>query len=248
VEEAGTWSLIAAGNNPDPINEILKREWGFRGFVVNDPTPDQEDDKVRRILRATFGLGIVDRKPDQAAPAPDTSYIKAAAQQSVVLLKNSGGLLPLEVTKVKSIAVIGPLEGIRERAGTLIEAHIDPGTNPQAAAGLAQKCDAAIVGVGSDATVLRAVAAANPKTIAVLTRGPVDDSTGWMESVPAALMAWMPGGIADIVFGDFNPSGKLPFTYAKTGERAKSEGIYAGYRYADQHNLGPLLPFGHGLS
>ncbi|MHA1380404.1 MAG: glycoside hydrolase family 3 C-terminal domain-containing protein [Candidatus Helarchaeota archaeon] len=108
----------------------------------------------------------------------------------------------------------------------------------------------------------------NPKTIVVLMTGsPI--SMDWLEEVPAVIEAWYPGMdggyvIADILFGDVNPSGKLPLTFPKklldspahksnkTYPGAKKvfydEGIYVGYRYFDTNNIEPLFPFGFGLS
>ena len=65
--------------------------------------------------------------------------------------------------------------------------------------------------------LIRRVARANPNTVVVITTGGVTKTSNWEEDVPAILQAWYPGqeqgnAIADIVFGDVNPSGKLPAT------------------------------------
>jgi beta-glucosidase len=113
--------------------------------------------------------------------------------------------------------------------------QFDPGDNPKSAAALAAKADVAIVFVhqwmseGKDSASLslpenqdalvEAVAAANKKTIVVLeTGGPV--SMPWAPRVAGVLEAWYPGigggeAIANILFGDVNPSGKLPATFAQ---------------------------------
>ena len=110
------------------------------------------------------------------------------------------------------------------------------------------------------------VVAANPKT-AIFLVGGSEVEMPWIDKAPALLQAWyagMEGGnaMADIAFGDVNPSGKLPFTFPKhledspahaLGEYKASncvyrEGIEVGYRYFDKHNIEPLFPFGHGLS
>jgi beta-glucosidase len=51
----------------------------------------------------------------------------------------------------------------------------------------------------------------------------------------------------DVIFGDVNPSGKLPVTVPKAPVNDR-DGIFVGYRYFDQHNIEPLFPFGFGLS
>lgn len=93
------------------------------------------------------------------------------------------------------------------------------------------------------------------------------DMCSWVDSVPAIVEAWYPGmeggnAIAAILFGDVNPSGKLPVTFPRQlsdnpswgnypgdGSRVLyKEGIFVGYRHYDAHDVTPLFPFGHGLS
>lgn len=110
------------------------------------------------------------------------------------------------------------------------------------------------------------VAAANPKTVVVLNTGsPI--TMPWLDQVAAVVQAWYPGqeignGIADVLFGRVNPSGRLPQTYPQRlednpayinypGENGKvyyGEGIFVGYRYYDKKKIAPLFPFGYGLS
>jgi beta-glucosidase len=116
--------------------------------------------------------------------------------------------------------------------------------------------------------VIEAVAAANPKTVVVLnTAGPV--AMPWLDKVSGVVEAWYPGqfdgeAIAAILFGDVNPSGRLPMTfpvdeqqgpatkadeYPGDGKNANySEGVLVGYRWYDAKNQTPLFPFGFGLS
>jgi beta-glucosidase len=89
----------------------------------------------------------------------------------------------------------------------------------------------------------------------------------WLDDVPAVVEAYYPGqeggdAIARVLFGDVNPSGKLPETFPKRlednpshgffpGEKRRvlyGEGIYVGYRHYDTRGIEPLFPFGHGLS
>jgi beta-glucosidase len=115
--------------------------------------------------------------------------------------------------------------------------------------------------------LIRAIAAANPRTIVVLScGGPV--TLPWIDEVPAVVNAYYAGqeqgvAVADVLFGDVNPSGKLPITFPRSesqvpvahpGQQASdpstvySEGIFVGYRAYDEHGLAPLFPFGYGLS
>ena len=109
----------------------------------------------------------------------------------------------------------------------------------------------------------------NPNTIVVLINGSPITMSRWIEKVPVVLEAWYPrcdGGhvIADILFGEVNPSGKLPITFPKKLEDSPAhkspqtypgpkkafyeEGIFVGYRYFDTNHVEPLFPFGYGLS
>lgn len=114
--------------------------------------------------------------------------------------------------------------------------------------------------------LIEQVAAANKNTIVVINSGsPI--SMPWLDKVAGVVQAWYPGqesgnAIADILFGDVNPSGKLPQTFPirlednpaylnYPGENGKvhyGEGLYVGYRYYDKKKITPLFPFGFGLS
>ncbi|GGJ58425.1 beta-glucosidase family protein [Deinococcus roseus] len=112
--------------------------------------------------------------------------------------------------------------------------------------------------------LIAAVSAKQKRTVVVLENGgPV--KMPWISSVPGILEAWYPGvrggqAIADVLFGDVNPSGKLPVTFPKTeadlpqkaissaSDVPYTEGLKMGYRWYDSQNITPLFPFGHGLS
>jgi beta-glucosidase len=115
---------------------------------------------------------------------------------------------------------------------------------------------------------LRLVALANPHMIVVLNAGGGVDLQKFIDRVPALLLAWYPGqeggqAVADVLFGDVNPSGKLPMTWAKRYadypsapyynlDQAKktpyTEGLFVGYRGFDARKIEPAFPFGYGLS
>jgi len=115
--------------------------------------------------------------------------------------------------------------------------------------------------------LIQAVVKANPRTIVVLNTGTPVLMNAWADKVPSILQTWYGGeeggnAITSILFGDANPSGKLPDTYAlrredyadfgnfpgKNGTVRYAEGIYVGYRHFDKGKITPLFPFGHGLS
>jgi len=124
---------------------------------------------------------------------------------------------------------------------------------------------------GQDELITR-VAAANPRTIVVLVSGSPITMDAWLQKTPAVLEAWyagMEGGnaLAAVLFGDANPSGKLPCTFpvrladspahatrsprnypGEHGVVHYDEGLLVGYRWFDTKQIAPLFPFGHGLS
>jgi beta-glucosidase len=153
------------------------------------------------------------------------------------------------------------------------------------AAALARRSDAAIVVARTCETeawdrpnlrlpnhqgrLIRAVAAANPRTIVVLMTGSPVEMASWEKGVPAVLEAWYAGqeqgnAIARVLFGDVNPRGKLPLTFPRSEDQTPvataaqypgidgavhyTEGIFVGYRGYDQSGIEPQYPFGYGLS
>ncbi len=158
--------------------------------------------------------------------------------------------------------------------------------NPQAIA-LAAKADVVLVEAGfaqesesegGDRTfslpygqdeLIQAMETANPKTVVAITSGGNVDSRAWIEKTPALLETWYAGqeggqALAEILFGDVNPSGHLPATFERNpednptyahyypapGEKkvVYSEGIFVGYRGYEKNKTTPLFPFGFGLS
>ena len=119
---------------------------------------------------------------------------------------------------------------------------------------------------GRQNELIEAVAAVNPRTAVFLTSGSAVEMP-WIDKVACVVQMWYAGmesgsAVADIVFGDVNPSGKLPITFPKRLEDCPAhaigqyndqdceykEGLLVGYRYYDTKNVEPLFPFGHGLS
>ena len=123
---------------------------------------------------------------------------------------------------------------------------------------------------GRQEELIEKVAAVNPRTVVVLqTGGPVE--MPWLDKVSAVVQAWYPGqeagnAIADVLFGDAEPGGRLPQTFPKhlsdnsamtgdpktypgeNGHVVYTEGLAVGYRHHDADGAKPLFPFGYGLS
>ncbi|HEX4759137.1 MAG TPA: glycoside hydrolase family 3 C-terminal domain-containing protein [Terracidiphilus sp.] len=395
IQQGGAWAVMSAYNkvngencsqNAPLLTDILRNEFGFKGFVVSDwrstysttapliagldlempggkeseaalqlpgakasgvsgslMTPEKVlaevkagnlsestlNSNVSYLLRVIFLSGLFDH-PHAAGGEVDTPEQRAialkGATEGIVLLKNEHTLLPIDASKIHTIAVIGPgaavartggggsslvrskyaitpLDGIRERAGNSIQVNYSLGVDMQgddptqdtpearansikAAAAAAAHADVAVVVVGRSIHIesegldlktmdlpdgqddlIAAVEAANPHTVVVLNTGDPVTMSKWIDKTPALLDMWFGGqegghALAAILFGDANPSGKLPVTFPKRwedspayghypGENLKvdyAEGIYVGYRYYDTKNIEPQFPFGFGLS
>ncbi len=175
-----------------------------------------------------------------------------------------------------------PLKAIQAKAPKT-SVRFDPGMDSASAASLAASSEVAVVflsqwesegmdlpslnfGGGQDQLV-SVVAAANPHTIVVLENGGAQVMP-WLDQVAAVLEAWFPGqrggeAVANILFGDVNPSGKLPLTFPASVSdlphpaiaNASSifpvpytESFLVGYKWYDATGKTPLFPFGFGLS
>jgi len=144
----------------------------------------------------------------------------------------------------------------------VVAAGFDPGTESEGADRTFR------LPLGQD-ELLREIVAANKRTVVVLHAGGGVDMNAWIEGVPALLHAWYPGqeggtALAEILFGEVNPAGRLPVTlerrpednpthdsyYAEPGTNriVYKEGVFVGYRGYERANTRPLYAFGHGLS
>ena len=156
-----------------------------------------------------------------------------------------------------------------------------------AAIELAKHADAVVLSVGFDIEtegegadrefqllpgqneLIQQIAAVNPNTIVVVNAGGSVDASSWIDSIAALLHIWYSGeeggtGLARILFGDANPSGRLPiswerkitdnpsaaFYYSTPGTNRVVYGndIFVGYRGFEHNHTQPLFPFGFGLS
>lgn len=118
--------------------------------------------------------------------------------------------------------------------------------------------------------LIEALASANPALAVVIISGD-GVAMPWVDKVPSVVQGWYCGSeaghaLADVIFGEVNPSGKLPYTMAvKLGDFGShsfgevaypgvnqkeeyKEGLFVGYRWMDREKIEPLFPFGHGLS
>jgi beta-glucosidase len=176
----------------------------------------------------------------------------------------------------------------QDGGGSLLDLGWQPPGGPssplQQAVDVARSSDVAVVfasdfeGEGSDQqdidlpaeenALIQAVAAVNPHTVVVLNTGSAV-TMPWLDAVQGVFEAWYPGqedgnAIASLLFGDVNPSGKLPVTFPRSlkdvpastaaqwpgagGKVQYSEGLNVGYRWYDAKDIDPLFAFGYGLS
>lgn len=242
------------------------------------------DRAVSRILRIKFMMGLFEKPyidPARVREAVRTpEHLKLArevAEESIVLLKNEGGLLPLDPKRLKSIAVIGPnahqvqfgdysptrsnqhgvtvLQGIREVAGKELQIRYAKG------------CD--ITGndrSGFDEAIL--AASQSDLVILVMVHGR-PYAIAWEKAhLPAILETWYPGeeggrAVANILFGITNPSGRLSMSIPQSvghvpvyySHKPSGRGYYRdpgspekpGHDYVFA-STEPLFSFGYGLS
>jgi beta-glucosidase len=367
---------IPASANYHTLTEILKSEWGFKGFVVSDWNSigelinhgiavdkkeaalkgftagvDMEmigdstsgdtypsnlpllvaegkipisriDESVRRILRVKFKLGLFDH------PYTDTAKIKSImlsredrdstalklAEESIVLLKNNSGVLPLS-NNIKSIAVIGPLaddntdplgpwantpqpervvtvlNGINKKFSSTVKINyvlgcsisdddtshfgeaVNAAVNSEMVIFVAgessfmsgeagSRTNLNLPGVQED--LLKRIYSAGKHVVLVLMNGRPLTINWEKENIDAILECWFLGdqsgnAVANILSGDYNPSGKLTITfprsvgqipiyynYLNTGRPPIEEDRFTS-KYLDMPNT-PLFPFGFGLS
>ena len=232
---------------------------------------------------------------------------RKATQESIVLLKNTDGLLPLNKAGLKSIAVIGPsandvfmdwyggippyvvtpLEGIRNKVGPDVRVRYAPDNSINSwAANLAAQSDVAIVFVGNNPTcnapfgrgcptsegkeavdrktieleqaqtqLVQRVRQANPRTIVVVISSFPYSMGAVQQTAPAILhMAHSSqeegNALADVLFGDYNPGGRLSVTWPKSLNDLPpmmDYDIRKGRTYL-YSKVEPQYPFGFGLS
>ncbi len=281
------------------------------------------DQAVRQILRIKYALGLfedpyryndMERQATNIFTASHRATARAAARESLVLLKNENNVLPLTKT-ISHLAIIGPLAksqedmlgawhgdgraedcvslltGIQAALGETTTISYLPGVSVEgddetgipAALAAAKLADAVIVVAGENwtmsgeaasrtnitlpgkqAELIRQLHQIGKPVIVVLLNGRPLDLTNIIDHTDAILEAWYPGSegghaVADILFGDYAPVGKLPMTFPRsvgqvpiyydmknTGRPYDPNNKYTS-KYLDESN-DPLFPFGFGLS
>lgn len=268
------------------INEMLVRRFAtMMRFGLFDAKPKQlhsipvlQDGQASREIAEQ---GMVLLKNANSILPIDTAHIRSIALlgPDAVRAKTGGG----GSSHVIPLYSIAPADGIE--AHMPLQTHLDvlDGSDLDAAVHAAKRDNLVIVMVGDNETegrdhpielpasqnaLISAVAAANPRTIVVLKSGSAL-LMPWLDSVAAVLEAWYPGeqdgnAVADVLFGDVDPSGKLPMTFPASIDQTFArnpdwypgdghevhygEKLDVGYRWYQSQHLTPLFPFGFGLS
>ena len=311
----GTQSTLGSALNGLDLEMPIPKVYGelLLAAVRDGDVPESVlDDAVRRMLRKKLHHGLDQPSNlDESLLANDEhlALAREAAVEGSVLLKNEAGALPLDVSTLEHIAVVGlladtpntgdngssntkpafvvtPLQGIQDAVGDEVAVeHIGKDVLGAEDLALIAAADVVIVVTGLTAEdegesligagdrldlglsaervkLIQDAAAANDRAIVVLEGGGAITMGEWLTDIEALLMAWYPGqmgghAVADLLFGDANPSGKLPVTFP-TGldqlppfDNESLEVTYDyfhGYRYVDRNGSTPEFPFGFGLS
>lgn len=258
----------------------------FRQGLFDKDQPGNWKANVRDPKHDLFSLAVSEQ--GTVLLKNDGAILPLTADTSVAVIGEAGHASPkVEGGGSSGVVppyIVSPFDGIRKRAQAGANIAYADGSDLAAAAKTASAAQVAIVVVHTDETegrdrpdlqlpgeqdrLIFAVAQANKNTIVVLdTGGPV--LMPWAGSVAGIIEAWYPGqedgnALAAILYGDIDPSAKLPLTFPKTadaiptasrerwpgvdGRSIYTERLNVGYRWYDATNTEPLFPFGFGLS
>jgi beta-glucosidase len=308
-----------------PVPIIYEKETLLEEFHKGKYTEEDINELISRLLRVYVEVGMFKEEADLPKGERNTKrhqeLARRIAEEGIVLLKNDKQLLPLNIDKINTIAVLGPnakrkhgkfllggaaavtppyeitpLKGLKVKCKGKVKIVKDPskadfvllfmGLNHHSQIKLmtekttedkpefgkeSENVDRTEFGLPkAQVELIKKTLETNPNTIIILNNANPISMEGWIDEVHTILEAWYPGmegggAIAEIIFGDVNPSGKIPMTFPKQlkdspahkstrtfpGEDLKvyyEEGIYVGYRYFEKENIEPLFPFGFGLS
>ena len=309
---------LEAGNDLDmPENQRSNQSVvdAVRRGILSEAVLDQS---VERILELVLKAKEQERFTDDMDFESHRNLSRKVAEESVVLLKNEKGLLPITKEKYKKVAVIGafarepryqgggctlvnpirisrPYEEMEKLAGKNIELTYAKGyelkdeTSDELiheAEEAAREADIAVIFGGlwvaydregfdrkhleidsSHIRLIEAVSRVQKRVVVVLSNGDAVVMSPWLDHVGAVVEQFLVGetvgeALARVLFGEVNPSGKLPVTFPKRLEDTSAypyfpgecshhvygEEIFVGYRYFDKKKIEPLFPFGYGIS
>lgn len=315
-------SKAAAGSLKAGINQFLDRDYrkGVEGALEKGYITEATiDSLIKGNFRVMIKLGLLDPPEmvsynnigindttDPWTTKENQLAAREVTQKSIVLLKNSKNLLPLDKNKIKTIALIGPradkvlldwysgtppyavspLEGIKNKVGSNVEVRFAKDNENGIAVKLAKSSDVVILCVGNhpycddnagwaecstpsfgreavdrktiyleQEELIKEVYNANPNTIVVLISS-FPYAINWTQENVSAIVHMthasqgLGNALADVLFGDYNPGGRLVQTWPKSMDQLPPMMDYnirhgRTYMYLKGE---PLYPFGYGLS
>jgi len=269
---------------------------------------------VKRVLLTKFISGIIDWQP--SVPANEVNGFVSqsinyeAALKSLILLKNTTNILPLNKTNIGSVALIGPNAAVTQLDGygssyvfpsytvSPLQAFIEKigfskvkyaqgcAINSFDTTGFSEalikaatsdfvvfiggldytqegetldRISASTELPGLQQTLINLLAAVNPNIIVVIVSGGIVSLSQCLYNIKGLIYGFYPGqeqghAIADVVFGDYNPGGKLPVTMPVNDSQLPprnnnfNDDWGCGYRWFDKQTINPAFAFGYGLS
>ena len=299
------------------INQFLDRYVGSIEKAIKENLLTVKD--IEKVIRGNFRvmikLGLLD--PQQQVPyssikdgpepwltEKNKSFVKEVTLKSMVLLKNDNDFLPLDKSKIKSVAVIGPyanqvlldwysgtppytispLEGIKKKLGKDVTVYWTTGNDADSVVQLAAAADYVIMVVGNHTwcnagweqcptpsdgkeavdrktiyleqeDLIKAVYRINKKTVVALVASFPYAITWTQHTIPAIVHVThnsqeLGNALAEVLFGEYNPGGKLVQTWPGSMEQLPpmmDYDIRNGRTYMYFKGT-PLYPFGYGLS
>ena len=294
-----------------PRPSRYKKSKLMKAFNAGEFDEERLNDLVSRLLRVMLKTGAFEaaKKSSKNISQEEHRHLaRRIAQDSIVLLKNEGEVLPLH--RDERVCVRGP--NLKKRYGKFLHGGSSAVIPPYEVTPLeamkekstkliiddrlscALKSDAVVLFVGLDhkkgndaefgdrktlalpekqVKLIKEFARGKMKKIVVLMAGSPISMDDWIDGVDAVVLTWYPGmtgshAIADMLYGEVNPCGKLPITFPRRIEDSPAhstgleknypgdeesrvfydEGIFVGYRWFDNRDVDPLFPFGYGLS
>jgi beta-glucosidase len=269
----------------DAVRRILRMKFRFGIFDGRpplDPAVVVESPAHRDLALEVARKAIVLLKNDTAALPLDRARVHSVAVVGALAARANLG--DTGSSAARPSQAVSPLEGLQAAASGVAIRVIASDQLDADAARQIEETDAAVVFVGltsedegesgisggdrktlapsaAHQQLVRDVASHNPRTIVVLEGGSAITVEGWVDQARAILMAWYPGqdggtAIAEVLFGDVNPSGKLDVTVPTSEAQlppfdpqatAVTYDYFHGYRYVDHAGREPRYPFGFGL-
>lgn len=266
------------------VRRVLRAQFCF-GLDENPAVRDanqRETDEHLKLALESAQRSIVLLRNEGALPLDREVISNVVLTGPIADVENIGDL---GSSNVMTSDVVTALEGIRDRAGDVEITHIDSETLTDDDRTAIEAADAVVIVAGytfedegegqiaagdrdslslspEQEAFIKDAAAIGTPTIVVLEAGSSLVISNWVDDVAAIVMAWYPGGeggyaIADVLFGDVNPAGRLPISFPSSEEdlpefdnvsTTVTYGYYHGYRHLDNEGNAPLFAFGHGLS